>query len=173
MWYRSQEESGCRSKGGGIMRPGIGVRIVVVGMLLGGLVGGTEAPAMARGRRCTQQGTSSTDVLRGTGNADRVCGKSGNDGIESLGGNDSIWAGKGDDTVEGDSGNDRLFGGAGNDNLEGNTGADVVRGGPGDDVIHVTDRDSRDRVIGGKGSDTCFVDQGDVVRGCEQVHVVP
>jgi Ca2+-binding RTX toxin-like protein len=154
------------------MRAGIGARVVVVAMLLGGLLGGTDAPAMARGRRCTVQGTQAADVLPGSGSSDRVCAKAGNDSIESLGGNDVIWSGKGNDTVEGDSGNDRIFGGSGNDTLEGNTGTDVVRGGPGDDVIHVTDGDSGDRAIGGKETDTCFVNQADVARGCEQVHVV-
>jgi hypothetical protein len=49
----------------------------------------------------------------------------------------------------------------------------VIRGGFGDDVIHVTDGDSGDRALGGKGTDTCFVDEADSTRGCEQVHVVP
>jgi Ca2+-binding RTX toxin-like protein len=154
------------------MRRGIRVRIMIVAMLVGGLVGSIDAPAMAGGRHCTMKGTNAAEVLAGTGSSDRVCARDGNDSIESLGGNDRIWAGKGNDTVEGDSGNDRVFGGPGNDTLEGNAGTDVVRGGRGDDVIHVTDGDSGDRVIGGKGTDTCFVNQADVARGCEQVHVV-
>jgi hypothetical protein len=77
------------------VRTVIGVRIVVVAMMLGGLLGGFNAPAMAHGRRCTVHGTNSPDVLPGTANADRICANNGNDSIESLAGNDVIWAGKG------------------------------------------------------------------------------
>lgn len=155
------------------MRTGIGLRIMIVATLMGGLVGSANTLAMAGGRKCTMKGTNAAEVLAGTASSDRVCAKDGNDSIESLGGNDRVWGGKGNDTIEGDSGNDRVFGGAGNDTLEGNAGTDIVRGGRGDDVIHVTDGDAGDRAIGGKGTDTCFVNQSDVARGCEQVHVVP
>jgi Ca2+-binding RTX toxin-like protein len=150
-----------------------GVRIIAAAIMLGGLVGSATTPAVARaGHGCRTNGTNSTEVLTGTAGADRICALAGDDVVESLDGNDRIWAGSGNDTVEGDDGNDRIFGGAGNDTLDGNAGTDVVRGGAGDDVIHVNDAGPGDRAIGGKGADTCFVNQADKVKGCEQVHVV-
>ncbi len=136
------------------MRVGIGIRTVVAIAVLAGLVGTAGAPAMARLRRCTVQGTNAGEVLLGTQGRDRICARGG------------------DDTVEGESGNDRMRGGGGNDTLEGNNGRDILRGDRGDDVIDVADGAGGDRAIGGKGTDTCFVNKADVTRGCETVHVV-
>jgi Ca2+-binding RTX toxin-like protein len=51
--------------------------------------------------------------------------------------------------------------------VNGGRGVDVVRGGAGNDVINVADVGSADRAIGGAGTDRCFVDALDVVRGCD------
>ncbi len=79
-------------------------------------------------------GTSDSEVLVGTADADF---------INAYEGNDSIYAGADDvsgDTVWGGAGNDVFFGGAGNDYLTGEQGRDTIGGGDGNDSIAGDDR---------------------------------
>jgi Ca2+-binding RTX toxin-like protein len=154
------------------MRVVFGIRTVVAMTVLAALIGTAGTPAMARVRRCTVQGTNAGEVLLGTQGRDRICARGGDDTVTALGGNDVVLAGRGNDRVEGESGDDRLRGGGGYDTLEGNNGRDILRGDRGDDVIDVADGAGGDLAIGGKGTDTCFVNKADVTRGCETVHLV-
>jgi len=46
---------------------------------------------------------------------------------------------------------------------------DVLYGGRGADTLITLDGDANDTVFGGAGEDTCYVDPGDNVYGCEHV----
>jgi hypothetical protein len=98
-------------------------------------------------------------VLIGTPGNDRLVGRPGADRICGLGGNDTILGG---------GGNDLLSGGDGNDKITGGPGSDVLNGDAGNDVLLA--RDGRaDRVVGGSGTDTAFVDRRrDSVSGVER-----
>jgi RTX calcium-binding nonapeptide repeat (4 copies) len=88
---------------------------------------------------CTVTGTPGNDFLFDSPGNDVLCG---------LGGNDTLAGGLGDDV---------LIGGAGQDSLEGGAGSDDLRGGPGNDTLRAWDG-RRDRVDGGAGRDTGWVD---------------
>jgi Ca2+-binding RTX toxin-like protein len=76
-------------------------------------------------------------------------------------GRDRIDAGKGSNVVHG---------GPGPDNLEvGSREPGTVRGGSGNDFVNARDAFGGDVVRGGDGNDTCWVDAGDDVRGCESL----
>jgi hypothetical protein len=94
-------------------------------------------------------GTEGNDRLVGGAGVDRVCGRGGND------------------TILGGGGNDQLSGGPGNDRLIGGQGKDVVAGEAGNDTLFARDG-KRDRVVGGPGLDTAFVDRIDSVSGVER-----
>jgi hypothetical protein len=82
---------------------------------------------------------------------------------------DVMCALAGADYVHGGAGSDLLLGGAGGDTLVGGKGnPDRARGQGGDDRLFVVDNQPGDKAIGGEGFDQCFVDQGDVARGCER-----
>lgn len=98
---------------------------------------------------CTLRGTPGDDVLRGTGGADVVCGL------------------KGNDTIRGLRGDDVLFGGPGNDTMAGGRGFDVLYGRGGGDTLLATDATAaNDFVHGGRGTDGCQSDAGDLRKGC-------
>ncbi len=100
---------------------------------------------------CTIVGTPGNDFLFDSPRNDVVCGLGGNDTIAGGGGNDVLRGGPGDDTIQGGAGADRLL------------------GGPGDDSLRAFDR-RRDRVDGGGGYDTAWVDRRlDGVKRVEQV----
>ena len=65
----------------------------------------------------------------------------------------------------GGSGNDLIYGTAAADHLTGGRGADVIFGKGGDDFI--SGGPGQDSIWGGRGFDTCDVDAGDIVSGCE------
>ncbi|MEI2702053.1 MAG: calcium-binding protein [Baekduia sp.] len=102
--------------------------------------------------RATQiAGTSGSDTLDGTANADVIRGKSGNDTLDG---------GAGDDTVSGDGGNDVIRGGA---------GRDVLLGGAGNDKIFARDGEA-DTIACGRGRDVVQADRADTITGeCEVV----
>jgi Ca2+-binding RTX toxin-like protein len=104
---------------------------------------------------------ASTDTLAGIENLIGSSGKDvlrGNDGpnrIDGGGGGDRLFGRKGSDRLAGQRGADGLQGGRGNDRLFGGNGRDRLNGGKG----------SRDRCVGGKGTDTA--------TNCEKVFGVP
>ena len=110
-------------------------------------------------------------VLRGTGLANTIFGTALANVIEGLGGNDLLRGRDGNDVIRGGLGNDRMFGDTGNDALVGGAGRDTLQGGTGADTINANDMASGDAVNGGRGVDTCTINPGDVVRGCERVRV--
>ncbi|HEY8382770.1 MAG TPA: PQQ-dependent sugar dehydrogenase [Microvirga sp.] len=71
------------------------------------------------------------------------------DTINGAGGDDSLYGGAGDDELHGDGGQDSLYGGGDNDELHGSEG-------PQDERV-------ADRLEGGSGNDTYFVDGLDLV----------
>ena len=73
---------------------------------------------------------------------------------------------------------DEIFGRAGADNIDAGIYSfdrDILRGQNGNDRLNTDEEipfsDSRDTVYGGKGTDTCRVDEGDEYFGCEAVYV--
>jgi hypothetical protein len=130
---------------------------------LGGTAGGDVFP-----------GTRGGDRLVGGGGADRLFGGPGEDCLFGESGGDRLVGGPGHDRISGGSGTDELFGGAGDDSLSGGDGNDVMIAGPGDDVIRSNAADSgTDLVDCGAGNDTAYLSPGTLVRGCEQVTVIP
>jgi Ca2+-binding RTX toxin-like protein len=110
-----------------------------------------KPPRGAQATSCTITGTRGNDFLFDSPRDDVVCGLGGNDTLAGGGGNDVLRGGPGDDTIQGGAGSDRLL------------------GGPGDDSLRAFDR-RRDRVDGGGGYDTAWVDRRlDGVRRVEQV----
>lgn len=95
-------------------------------------------------------GTQDNDSLVGTGGGDRLKGKGGND------------------KLKGRAGDDCLRGGGQRDKLNGGAGKDLLKGGAGDDAIYSFDQEV-DRVRCGRGDDRATVDEGDKVKGCEDV----
>lgn len=84
--------------------------------------------------RCTIEGSTGNDILRGGRRDDVICGGLGNDTIRGGAGDDILRGGLGNDTLRGDSGDDYLFGGPGNDNMLGGPGDDSLVGGRGRDI---------------------------------------
>ena len=79
-------------------------------------------------------------------------------------GNDTLFGSKGlaqliKSTLNGDDGNDRI---------KGTDGEDLLSGGAGKDLVRSRDR-AEDRVECGDGFDLAFVDDRDLVRGCDLV----
>jgi len=69
---------------------------------------------------------------------------------------------------------DRILGLAGNDRIEAvtfNNDRDRLDGGPQGDRLLTNDGDGRDAARGGRGRDTCLVDQGDARRSCERINI--
>lgn len=136
---------------------------------------------------CRVLGTPADDVMRGTGLADVLLGLEGNDRITGLSGGymgDTLLGGAGDDILigtgtgdllRGGRGADRLFGGMSRDVLYGDSGSDRIDAQAGRDFVHARDGE-RDLVLCGTNHgttperDEAWVDDVDVVRGCEIVH---
>jgi Ca2+-binding RTX toxin-like protein len=69
---------------------------------------------------------------------------------------------------------DEIFGRGGADIINAGISpgdVDILHGQNGDDTLYTNDGDPDDTVYGGKGTDTCWVDEGDVYAGCEVVHI--
>ena len=94
--------------------------------------------------------TRCSNVISGTGGADRLRGT------------------EGGDRIRGKDGRDRLRGGGGDDCLIGGGGRDSHFGQRGDDTIRARGR-ARDFISCGPGDDRAFVDRRDRVKGCETV----
>ena len=82
-------------------------------------------------------------------------------------GNDTIYGGSAGDVLIGGDGNDRLYGGDGNDSLIGGAGVDVLQGQNGDDWIDGHDGVRQDKISGGAGRDTAYVDVGEKAGAVE------
>ena len=99
-------------------------------------------------------------VIRGTGDGDRLVGTQRADKITGR---------KGDDRINGKNGADYLIGGSGADKLIGGPGFDELRGGGAADVIDARDGEA-DTIICGRGIDRVSVDEvEDGVYDCEEV----
>lgn len=78
-------------------------------------------------------------------------------------GDDNVLGGRSDDRLFGEDGADRLDAGEGDDFLDGGRGADILYGRAGDDELVGLDGTDGDRLLGGVGDDTFYVDWGDTV----------
>ncbi|MGH2691424.1 MAG: calcium-binding protein [Actinomycetota bacterium] len=121
---------------------------------------------LVREGACTNAGTSKSERIRGSDEADTLCGEGGDDSLFGEAGWDELDGGKGRDRSQGGPGDDRLVGGQGTDRLSDRSGEDVLLGGSGEDVLVAKDRDPGDRLIGGPAQDVCSADRGDIVRSC-------
>jgi Ca2+-binding RTX toxin-like protein len=101
--------------------------------------------------RCSFRGTNRGETITANNNPNGICGLGGNDRIRAQGGNDHISGGPGKDKIFPSGGDDTVAGGAGNDVIRANDGAGT------------------DAIYGGPGRDVCFIDDADVVSGCEDV----
>jgi hypothetical protein len=105
-------------------------------------------------------GGPTSELIRGSADADTLSGRGGNDVLHGRRGRDRIFGGDGDDRVDGGPGSDRLTGGAGNDRISAGSGRDAVNA-----------RDGRtgDVVDCGPGRDRLLADAGDRHRRCERL----
>jgi hypothetical protein len=92
------------------------------------------------------------------------------DGLDGRGGADCLNGARGDDFLDGGGGNDKLIAGAGRDQLLAGSGQDRISAGPGSDLISARD-DLAETVRCGSGNDLVSADAGDVLIGCEKVHL--
>jgi RTX calcium-binding nonapeptide repeat (4 copies) len=76
-----------------------------------------------------------------------------------------------DDTLIGSDGADDIEGEDGNDQIDGRLGGDILEGEDNDDTIQARDG-VNDRVIGGRDTDTCILDQFDQHSECESAQVL-
>lgn len=129
-----------------------------------------DAPSTPGGEDPTDAPTDGSDLLNGTGDADRITAGTGDDTVNGLGGNDTLLGevgddlldgGDGDDSLDGSDGSDTLIGGAGNDVTFGRLGNDLQQGGEGDDELWGAQGD--DLLIGEAGADTMIGGVGDDV----------
>ena len=138
------------------------------------------------------RGDSSSEILTGTDEADKITTNDGNDTVYARGGNDEIngsftsipqtpgaatswtiydasgqltlYGGSGDDQVIGGTNTDKIYGEAGNDLLEGRAGDDYIDGGDGDDYL--SGGDGNDTLNGGVGDDDLRGGDGnDILNG--------
>lgn len=87
--------------------------------------------------------------------------------IDGGAGNDTIYGGLAGDTLLGGEGDDRLYGGDGNDSLTGGAGVDLLQGQNGDDWIDGHDGAPKEKISGGAGVDTAYVDVGESAGAVE------
>jgi Ca2+-binding RTX toxin-like protein len=80
----------------------------------------------------------------------RLDGGDGNDWLDASGTRYGLFA-------RGGAGDDTIFGSQGDDQIYGDEGRDLLVGNAGDDVLFGVDHES-DRVVGGAGIDTAYVD---------------
>jgi Ca2+-binding RTX toxin-like protein len=113
-------------------------------------------------------GGDDDDTMDGGSGADLLVGGRGSDALDGRNGPDTLFGLDTDPLVtDGTDVVDTLDGGRGDDILWGGPGRDLLRGSEGDDVLHAVDGNV-DKVNGGKGIDTAFVDVGlDDVSGVE------
>jgi Ca2+-binding RTX toxin-like protein len=133
---------------------------------------GTDGPNTIYGSRSEDRiyGKDGSDVIVATGGVDEVYGGDGHDaGLYGGSGWDLVRGGIGQDKAIGGSGSDTMRGGEGRDELWGEGGTDTLDGGPDNDILHSShDGKARNTVRAGGGSDICYVDKYDRVKGCER-----
>lgn len=121
-------------------------------------------------------GMMGSDTLWGGEGDDSIHGGDGDDVLAGDAGADSVFGGEGADLVNGGDGADWLMGGTENDTILGGEGADTLLGDAGHDVLSGTlamtleafakDTDTTaDKMHGGAGKDTFFVNSGDIACG--------
>jgi Ca2+-binding RTX toxin-like protein len=118
-------------------------------------------------------GTDHTDIFTGTKWAERIFGLGGADQING-GGPDLVEGGQGSDELADGLGKDTVYGNSGRDNLigqGGDTSLDYFYGGGGNDLVQPVDVPTvKDVVSCGRGTDTVYADEADVVNdNCERV----
>lgn len=101
-----------------------------------------------------------TTIEGGAGN-DTIYGGSMSDTIDGEDGVDWVYGNNGDDALFGGAGDDRLYGGNGNDSLTGGAGLDLLQGQAGNDWIDAHDGLTTEKISGGAGTDTVYVDTGE------------
>ncbi len=73
----------------------------------------------------------------------------------------------------GDGKRDRILLKGGDDQVRANTyrrDRDIIKGSSGFDLIFVNDGDTRDKIVGGRGNDKCYVDaRSEVKSGCSVI----
>ena len=79
-------------------------------------------------------GTSASETLTGSAEADMILARSGNDTATGKGAKDLLCGGNGNDTLSGGGGLDTMLGGGNDDTLTGGGGADFFGGGSGTDT---------------------------------------
>lgn len=108
-------------------------------------------------------GLAGSDVIHAEfaydGDDVRICGGSGSDLINGSHTDESTWGGHNRDSIRGDLGRDNLYGGG---------GADTIRAYEVNDSGEAVD-DLTDNVVGGAGTDVCYVNPDDTWSGCETV----
>ena len=87
--------------------------------------------------------------------------------IDGGAGDDTIYGGSSSDVLIGGDGNDRIYGGDGNDSLTGGAGVDLLQGQNGDDWIDGHDGAPKEKISGGAGADTAYVDVGEKAGAVE------
>ena len=147
----------------------------------------------------TSVGGPGNDIVLGTQGPDDLGDGFGSDSIIGSGGKDVMWGGllppspgvsppdevgpNNDDIMTGGSDNDMLRPDSGSDQIVGGTGDDmlfdgedkggdydILIGGTGNDVMFPrNDPAGQDLIVCGAGTDVAYVDQADVVVGCEKV----
>ena len=120
------------------------------------------------------KGTDGRDVIEGTDRAEEISGLGGGDTLNGRGGRDAVRGGDGVDEVSGGEGADEAYGNAGDDYLidAPDTSTDLLYGGRGRDNMQARDFPAVEDVIYcGSGRDAAYVDEKDVVNGCEIVRL--
>jgi Ca2+-binding RTX toxin-like protein len=125
----------------------------------------------------TVVGGAGNDRLTGNASFNSLIGRDGADTLVGLEGEDLLGGGAGTDRLSGGatfdflaagSGDDRVYGGGGSDFMSGQLSIDILRGGlgrddmsggRGADTFFARDR-TRDRLLGGTGTDAAEIDQG-------------
>ena len=104
-------------------------------------------------------GGNGNDVLYGGLGDDTLIGGYGNDTLDGQWGNDKLYGGSDHDRLFGGDGDDYLDAYHGNDYLNGGAGADTMLAGEGDDTLISIDAATSDKLYGGGGNDSFWVDQ--------------
>jgi Ca2+-binding RTX toxin-like protein len=134
------------------------------------LIGGEGDDEFRSASRGPGAGILADNSFVGNGGSDTLLGGGGEDVLNGGAGIDTLKGGDAHDLLIGGDQDDTLLGEAHGDTLRGNRGTDTMKGNAGNDVFQAVDDPPReDRVRGGPGSDTAYVDEEDDVSGCETV----
>lgn len=96
--------------------------------------------------------------------------------LSGQSGDDSFFGGPRFDAFVGGAGSDTMYSYGGNDVLNGGTeslepvaGSDYIAAGAGDDGIFSDDGGGDDKVLAARGTDRCWIDEGDTTQSCEDI----